>query len=71
MWETTVSVASVKAVHAPHATRLRHRARAVARQLLLRTTAKALRPVSLSPSRTTKVAAAAIVLLQLEYDRTI
>ncbi|MEU3283193.1 transposase family protein, partial [Streptomyces antibioticus] len=38
---------------------------------LLKTTFKALRRVSLDPSRITKIAAAALVLLQLEYDRTI
>lgn len=38
---------------------------------LLKTTFKALRKVSLDPSRITNVAAAALVLLQLEYDRTI
>jgi hypothetical protein len=37
----------------------------------LKTTFKALRRVSLDPSRITKIAAAALVLLQLEYDRTI
>ncbi|MDT0470513.1 IS5/IS1182 family transposase, partial [Streptomyces sp. DSM 41699] len=35
------------------------------------TTFKALRRVSLDPSRITQIAAAALVLLQLEYDRTI
>ncbi|MGW2936918.1 HARBI1 family protein [Streptomyces sp. NPDC001156] len=38
---------------------------------LLKTTFKALRRVSLDPSRITQIAAAALVLLQLEYDRTI
>uniref|UniRef100_A0AAU1IDY7 Transposase family protein n=1 Tax=Streptomyces sp. NBC_00180 TaxID=2903632 RepID=A0AAU1IDY7_9ACTN len=38
---------------------------------LLKTTFKALRRISLDPSRITKIAAAALVLLQLEYDRTI
>ncbi|GAA3871578.1 IS5-like element IS470 family transposase [Streptomyces lacrimifluminis] len=38
---------------------------------LLKTTFKTLRRVSLDPSRITKIAAAALVLLQLEYDRTI
>ncbi|MFC7217594.1 transposase family protein, partial [Streptomyces polyrhachis] len=38
---------------------------------LLKTTFKALRRVSLDPSRITKIAAAALVPLQLEYDRTI
>jgi DDE superfamily endonuclease len=38
---------------------------------LLKTTFKALRRVSLDPSRITRIAAAALVLLQLEYDRTI
>lgn len=38
---------------------------------LLKTTFKALRRVSLGPSRITKIAAAALVLLQIEYDRTI
>ncbi|KPI09114.1 hypothetical protein OK006_5238 [Actinobacteria bacterium OK006] len=38
---------------------------------LLKTTFKALRRVSLDPSRITKIAAAALVLLQLEYDRII
>ncbi|MFD7137896.1 transposase family protein [Streptomyces sp. NPDC059894] len=38
---------------------------------LLKTTFKALRRVSLDPSRITKIAAAALVLLQLEYGRTI
>jgi hypothetical protein len=38
---------------------------------LLKTTFKALRRVSLDPSRITKIAAAALVLLQIEYDRTI
>lgn len=38
---------------------------------LLKTTFKALRKVSLDPSRITNIAAAALVLLQLEYDRTI
>lgn len=38
---------------------------------LLKTTFKALRRVSFDPSRITKIAAAALVLLQLEYDRTI
>ncbi len=37
----------------------------------LKTAFKALRRVSLDPSRITKIAAAALVLLQLEYDRTI
>ncbi|WP_316785209.1 HARBI1 family protein [Streptomyces sasae] len=37
---------------------------------LLKTTFKALRMVSLDPSRITQIAAAALVLLQLEYDRT-
>lgn len=38
---------------------------------LLKTTFKALRRVSLDPSRITQIAAAALVLLQLEYDRII
>ncbi|MFJ9746566.1 HARBI1 family protein [Streptomyces chartreusis] len=38
---------------------------------LLKTTFKALRRVSLDPSRITQIAAAALVLLQLEYDRTV
>lgn len=38
---------------------------------LLKTTFKALRRVSLDPSRITKIAAAALVLLQLEYGRAI
>ncbi|MFD4977517.1 transposase family protein [Streptomyces sp. NPDC058424] len=38
---------------------------------LLKTTFKALRRVSLDPSRITQIAAAALVLLQLESDRTI
>ena len=38
---------------------------------LLKTTFKALRRVSLDPSRISQIAAAALVLLQLEYDRTI
>ncbi|MFI6360917.1 transposase family protein [Streptomyces sp. NPDC050743] len=38
---------------------------------LLKTTFKALRRVSLDPSRITQIAAAALILLQLEYDRTI
>jgi hypothetical protein len=38
---------------------------------LLKTTFKALRRISLDPSRITQIAAAALVLLQLEYDRTI
>jgi hypothetical protein len=38
---------------------------------LRRIEAKALHRVSLDPSRITKIAAAALVLLQLEYDRTI
>ena len=38
---------------------------------LLKTTFKALRRVSLDPSRITQIAAAALVLLQVEYDRTI
>jgi hypothetical protein len=38
---------------------------------LLKTTFKALRRVSLDPGRITQIAAAALVLLQLEYDRTI
>lgn len=38
---------------------------------LLKTTFKALRRVGLDPSRITQIAAAALVLLQLEYDRTI
>lgn len=38
---------------------------------LLKTTFKALRRVSLDPSSIAKIAAAALVLLQLEYDRTI
>ncbi|WP_372443918.1 HARBI1 family protein [Streptomyces adelaidensis] len=38
---------------------------------LLKTTFKALRRVSLDPSRITKIAAAALVLLQLEYGRVI
>ncbi|WP_437107331.1 HARBI1 family protein [Streptomyces flaveolus] len=38
---------------------------------LLKTTFKALRRVSLDPSRITQIAAAALVLLQLEHDRTI
>jgi hypothetical protein len=38
---------------------------------LLKATFKALRRVNLDPSRITKIAAAALVLLQLEYDRTI
>ncbi|MFD0508124.1 transposase family protein [Streptomyces chiangmaiensis] len=38
---------------------------------LFKTTFKALRRVSLDPSRITQIAAAALVLLQLEYDRTI
>ncbi|WP_435851582.1 transposase family protein, partial [Streptomyces mirabilis] len=38
---------------------------------LLKTTFKALRRVSLDPSHITKIAAAALILLQLEYDRTI
>jgi hypothetical protein len=36
---------------------------------LLKTIFKALRRVSLDPSRITQIAAAALVLLQLEYDR--
>src|SRR5262249_27742005 len=36
-----------------------------------KTTFKALRRVSLDPGRITQIAAAALVLLQLEYDRTI
>ena len=38
---------------------------------LLKTTFKALRRVGLDPNRITKIAAAALVLLQLEYDRAI
>ncbi|MFC7220351.1 IS5/IS1182 family transposase, partial [Streptomyces polyrhachis] len=38
---------------------------------LLKTTFKALRRVSPDPSRITKIAAAALVPLQIEYDRTI
>ncbi|MER5915015.1 transposase family protein [Streptomyces sp. NPDC001982] len=38
---------------------------------LLKVTFKTLRRVSLDPSRITQIAAAALVLLQLEYDRTI
>jgi hypothetical protein len=38
---------------------------------LLKVTFKALRRVSLDPGRITQIAAAALVLLQLEYDRTI
>jgi hypothetical protein len=38
---------------------------------LLKTTFKALRRVTLDPSRITQIAAAALVLLQLEYNRTI
>jgi len=38
---------------------------------LLKTTFKALRRVSLDPSRITKIAAAALVLLQIEYGRII
>ncbi|MGW7825064.1 transposase family protein [Streptomyces puniciscabiei] len=38
---------------------------------LLKTTFKALQRVSLDPGRITQIAAAALVLLQLEYDRTI
>lgn len=38
---------------------------------LLKTTFKALRRVSLDPSRITKIAAAALVLVQLEYGRAI
>jgi hypothetical protein len=38
---------------------------------LLKTTFKALRRFSLDPSRITQIAAAALVLLQLEYGRTI
>jgi hypothetical protein len=38
---------------------------------LLKTTFKALRRVSLGPGRITQVAAAALVLLRLEYGRTI
>lgn len=38
---------------------------------LLKTTFKALRRVSLDPSRITRIAAAALILLQLEYSRTI
>jgi hypothetical protein len=38
---------------------------------LLKTTFKALRRVSLDPSRITQIAAAALVLLQLEYDHII
>ncbi|MET8212969.1 transposase family protein, partial [Streptomyces sp. NPDC005373] len=38
---------------------------------LLKTTFKALRRVGLDPSRITKIAAAALVLLQIERDRTI
>ncbi|MET9914878.1 transposase family protein [Streptomyces sp. NPDC006476] len=37
---------------------------------LLKTTFKALRRVSLDPGRINQIAAAALVLLQLEYDRT-
>jgi hypothetical protein len=37
---------------------------------LLKTTFKALRRVSLDPGRITQIAAAALVLLHLEYDRT-
>jgi hypothetical protein len=37
---------------------------------LLKTTFKALQRVSLDPGRITQIAAAALVLLQLEYDRT-
>ncbi|MGW1530430.1 transposase family protein, partial [Streptomyces sp. NPDC002159] len=38
---------------------------------LLKTTFKALRRVSLDPSRITQIAPAALVLLQLDYDRAI
>jgi hypothetical protein len=38
---------------------------------VLKTTFKALRRASLDPSRITKIAATALVLLQLEYDRSI
>jgi hypothetical protein len=38
---------------------------------LLKTTFKALRRVSLAPSRITQIAAAALVLLQLEHGRTV
>jgi hypothetical protein len=38
---------------------------------LLKVTFKALRRVSLDPGRITQIAAAALGLLQLEYDRTI
>jgi hypothetical protein len=38
---------------------------------LFKTTFKALRRVSLGPAALPQIAAAALVLLQLEYDRTI